>query len=394
MPDFDLAVIGAGAVGASAAYAAARSGKRVVVFEQFDVGHDRGSSHGESRIIRHSYTSAAYASLAPDAFAAWRELERGSGERLLTMTGGIDIGHSEDRAMRACKEALDKSGIGSVFLESVAAREAFPQFVLGESDAVLWQSGAGILHAGRCVRALVSQAVANGADLRERTSVASLEPGPAVRVTFQRDGEEGYLTASAAVVAAGPWAGRFFADLGLANELRVTHQQVAYYPLLDPEPWRAGRCPIYIAHGPDGFYGFPECERPGFIKVAVETELAIEDPDQPPRAPDPETTERLNELVATRLRGVRSTPESVVTCRYTETVDRDFIVDRHPAHPNVVVAAPCSGHGFKFSILMGGLAQGLATSPGERDLFAHWRERFSLEKESETLQPLAREWRK
>ena len=148
MAEFDLAVVGAGAVGAAAAYAAARAGKRVVLFDQFEVGHDRGSSHGESRIIRHSYTSAAYASLAPAAFQAWRDLERASGRRLLTMTGGVDLGHREDPAMLACLNALNTAEIGSVFLEGAAARDAYPQLVLREREAVIWQSGAGILNAG------------------------------------------------------------------------------------------------------------------------------------------------------------------------------------------------------------------------------------------------------
>lgn len=393
MVDFDLAVIGAGAVGAAAAYQAARAGKRVVLFEQFDVGHVRGSSHGESRIIRHSYTSAAYASLAPAAFEAWRELERASGQRLLTMTGGIDIGHRENPAMLACLNALNKAETGSVFLEGEAAREAFPQFVLRDREAVLWQSGAGILHAGRTVRALVDQAVVHGAVFRERTLVTGVEPGPEVRVGFRSGGTDGECSASAVVIAAGPWAGRFFAGFGLGNELRVTHQQVVYYPVEDAELWRLGRCPIYIAHGRDGFYGFPECERPGFIKIAVETEVPIEDPDAAPLDADSDALGRLTEIVATRLRGIRPEPAEVVTCRYTETADRDFIVDRHPAHPNVVVACPCSGHGFKFSILTGGLAQALANTSDPRESLANWRAQFALDKREAGDDRLATEWR-
>lgn len=392
MADYDLAVIGAGAVGAAAAYAAARAGKRVVLFEQFEVGHDRGSSHGESRIIRHSYTSAAYASLAPAAFQAWRALERASGRHLLTMTGGVDIGHREDPAMLACLNALNKAEIGSVFLEGDAAREAYPQFVLRGREAVLWQSGAGLLNAGRCVRALVDQAVVNGAELRERTAVTSLQPGAEIRIACQGVAGGGGVSASAVVVAAGPWAGRFFAGLGLTSELRVTHQQVVYYPVVDADLWRLGSCPIYIAHGRDGFYGFPECERPGFIKIAVETAVPVDDPDMPRKEPDAEALDRLNEVVATRLRGIRPEPAEVVTCRYTETVDRDFIVDRHPEHPNLVLASACSGHGFKFSILTGELAQALAASTEAREALPNWREQFALDK-TEAGDKLAKEWR-
>ena len=379
MPGFDLAVIGAGAVGSAAAYAAARAGKRVVLFEQFAVGHERGSSHGESRIIRHSYASAAYASLAPAAFQAWRELEARSGQRLLTMTGGLDLGQADDPGMIACRDTLTEAGIGFVWLEGGAAREAYPQFNHRDGGAVLWQSGAGILNANRCVKAMVADARSHGADVREHTRVLAIEPGPEVTIRFASSAGEGAVTAAACAVAAGSWAGRFFNELGVSTPLTVTHQQVVYYPIVEPGPWRVGRCPVYIAHGHGGFYGFPECERPGFIKVAVETEIAIEDPDEPPRPPDTESLDRLNHLVATRLRGIEPHPAEVVTCRYTETADHDFIVARHPAHANVVLASPCSGHGFKFSVLTGDLAQTLATTAGPEDAHPNWRECFALD---------------
>lgn len=379
MPDFDLAVVGAGAVGAAAAYHAARAGKRVVLFEQFGVGHARGSSHGESRIIRHSYTSADYASLAPAAFQAWRELEWASGERLLTMTGGLDIGPRDDPALAACREALEAAGVGAVWLEGEAAREAFPQFVPGDGHAALWQSGAGILNAARCVTTMVSEARRAGAEVREMARVTGIEPGREVAIACEGPGGGGRVTAGAAVIAAGPWMRQFFGVLGIANELRVTHQQVVYYPVSEAGSWQLGRCPVYIAHGRGGFYGFPVCERPGHIKIAVETEVEIADPDEPPREPDPESLSRLNHLVATRLRGVVPTPAEVVTCRYTETANSDFIIDRVPGFPNIVVASPCSGHGFKFSILTGELAQNLATRGAPPETFANWRARFALD---------------
>ncbi len=168
---------------------------------------------------------------------------------------------------------------------------------------------------------------------------------------------------------------------------------MVYYPIERPEFWAAGRCPVYIVHGRDGFYGFPESEHPGFIKVAVETDIAVEDPDEPPRDPDAEALERLNELVATRLRGIRPKPAAVVTCRYTETADRDFIIDRVPQHQNVVVASPCSGHGFKFSIITGRLASDIATSGAPGESFDDWRPQFALEKSPGEGDALQREWR-
>ncbi len=245
--------------------------------------------------------------------------------------------------------------------------------------AVLWQSGAGILNAGRCVRSLAAQAIAHGATLVEEARVIGIEPGPrTTRVTFTRDGTTETVDARSVIVAAGPWATKLFGPLGVDAGLRVTHQQVVYYPVEDPSPWAVGRCPIYIAHGRRGFYGFPVCERPGFIKVAIEMDDTIEDADEPSRGPDSQALETLNETIATMFRGIRPEPAEVVVCRYTQSPDNDFIVDRHPLHPNVVLASPCSGHGFKFSILTGKLAGELATTPVDNYESPLWRERFRL----------------
>ncbi len=394
MAEYDLVVIGGGSVGCAAAYHAAGEGKRVLLLEQFQIGHNRGSSHGRSRIIRHSYTSAAYASLAPAAFELWRALERESGQPLLTMTGGIDVGRATNPAMVACRDALTEAGFGSVWLEGAEATAAFPQFNLREGHAILWQSGAGILNADLCVAALADQARSRGASIIEHAAVRSLNSSPSgVAVRYQTDQGEVTVEATSAVVAAGPWAGRFFSALGLPNELRVTHQQVVYYPVENAALWATGRCPIYIVHGRYGFYGFPVSDRPGFIKVAIELETAVEDPDETPRDPDLVALTRLNAINGTTFRGVRPEPADVVTCRYTETIDRDFIIDRHPDHPSIVLASPCSGHGFKFSILTGKLAAQLATSDKAASAIPNWRPQFALNKSGAHVQALATEWR-
>src|SRR6185503_21020152 len=152
-------------VGAAAAYHLAGRGERALLLEQFRVGHNRGSSHGESRIIRHTYSSPDYASLAPAAFEMWRDLEAESGSELLKMTGGLDLGTATNPALIACRDALDAAGFAFEWLEGESAQRATPQFNLPEGYAVLRQSGAGILHAARCVAALVSSAVARGAVL-------------------------------------------------------------------------------------------------------------------------------------------------------------------------------------------------------------------------------------
>jgi len=381
---YDAIVIGAGSVGAAAAFYLARAGRRTLLLEQFAVGHARGSSHGESRIIRHSYAEVDYVTLAPPAIALWRELEAESGARLLDLIGGIDMGRPDHPQMAGRLRALVAAGVPFELLEGEEAAAAAPQFRLPAGWAVLRQAGAGILAAGRCVRALAGRAVAHGATLREGAVVREVRPdGAGVAVRYAGPEGERTVRADRAIVAAGPWAGQFFAQLGLPAPLFVSHQQVVYYPVAEPARFDPARCPIYIAWGDPGFYGFPIWERPGLLKIAIELDDPI-DPDTPPLPPDPIALGRLNALVAELLVGVRPEPAEVVSCRYTSTPDGDFIIDRHPEHPQILLASPCSGHGFKFSIASGRLLADLAQRPAGDYASPLWRDRFRLARPSLT----------
>lgn len=232
----------------------------MLLLEQFELGHGRGSSHGESRIIRHSYTSADYASLAPAAFERWRALERESGARLLTMTGGIDIGRPENAAMAACREALATAGIGSVWLEGEAARVRPAVRSSRGLGRALAEQRRRYLNAGRCVRALVAQAIAHGATLsgtrtcdRHRTRPASISrpvrarQHPKPRCERARCGGRGWSVGEQ--LACRPW--RRTAPPGDASASRVL-------PGGEPEPVATRQeCPVYIAHGRGGLLWLP-----------------------------------------------------------------------------------------------------------------------------------------
>lgn len=384
---YDVIVVGAGSAGAAAAYHLARDGRRALLLEQFAVGHIRGSSHGESRIIRHSYAEQDYVTLAPPAFAMWRELEAESGADLLTMTGSLDLGPPDHPQIAGRVRALSAAGVPFELLEGAD----LPQFRIPAGWAALHQPGAGILHASRCVRAMADRAVARGVTLREHAQVLDVRPdGAGVAVRFAGPAGEELAYADHAVIAAGPWAGRFFRQLGLPAPLVVSHQQVVYYPVERPELYDPARCPVYIifgvgeaagsggALGAPGFYGFPIAERPGYLKAALELDTPIADPDSPPQPPDPAALAELNRLVGEMLVGVRPEPAEVVPCRYTSTPDGDFIIDRHPDHPQILLASPCSGHGFKFSITSGRLLADLAAQPAGAYESPLWRERFRL----------------
>jgi sarcosine oxidase len=376
---YDVIVVGAGGAGSAAAYHLAHEGRRTLLLEQFAVGHVRGSSHGESRIIRHSYAEKDYVTLAPPAFAAWRQLEAESGLELLALTGGVDLGPPEHPQFAGRISALGEAGIPFEVLEGQVIAGALPQFRVPAGWAALYQPDAGILNASRCVRTMAERAVVHGAELREHAPVLEVKPdGAGVAVRFA--GPEGEETAYAdrAIITAGPWAGRFFAQLGLPAPMIVRHQQVVYYPVERPELYTTERCPVYIVFGENGFYGFPIWERPGFLKVATELDGPAIDPDTPPLPPDEAALDQLNQIVATTLVGVRPEPAEVVTCRYTVSPSGDFIMDRHPEHPQIVLGSPCSGHGFKFTIVSGRLLADLATSAAGHYGSPLWRERFRI----------------
>jgi sarcosine oxidase len=375
-PRYDVVVVGAGAMGSAAAYHCARDGRHVLLLEQFTVGHSRGSSHGESRIIRYTHDAVDYASQMPATFALWRELERESGAPLMQLTGGLYLGPAAEPWLVQAQQTLTRLDMPYRLLDAHDLARAYPQFCPHPDWIGLEQEHTGMLAASRCVATLVSQAVRHGATVREETPVAAVMPdGDGVRLRLTT-GEE--ILADRAVLAAGPWAGRFLAGLvGHPVPLRVTHQQVAYFRSHDSAAFAIGRFPIFILVSHPHFYGFPIWERRGEVKLALEQSVAEVDPDAA-RTADPGLLEELVTGVAAVLPGLDPHPVEVVPCLYTETPTRDFVIDRHPDHPQIVIAAGFSGRGFKHAVAVGRLLADLvATPPGDyRSPF--WRDVYRL----------------
>ncbi|RIK55017.1 MAG: N-methyl-L-tryptophan oxidase [Chloroflexi bacterium] len=384
---YDLIVAGAGGVGSAAAYHAAHSGRRVLLLEQFAVGHTRGSSHGGSRIIRYTHDSPGLAGQMPATFQLWHELERESGARLLQLTGGLYMARQEDAWLAGCQATLEELGFSHQVMDAAGLRRAYPQFNLPDGWRALYQANTGILSATRCVETMVAQAQQHGAEVRTETPVLAVQPdGEGVTVQLA-SGER--VRGSRAILAAGPWSGRFLAELlDFGVPLRVTQQQVAYYAVQDPAAYAVGTFPIFITALEDHLYGFPIWERAGSIKVALEQTARTVDPDGP-RAVDDELLARLSALVATYLPGVDPAPVHVEPCLYTETPTRDFVIDRHPHHPQIVIAAGFSGRGFKHTIAVGKLLVDLAFSgPGVYG-GPFWQDSYRITRFAQTQTPTA-----
>ncbi len=377
---YDAVIVGAGAMGSATAYHLAQSGQRVLLLEQFQVAHTRGSSHGGSRIIRYAHDSVDYTRWMPATYALWRALEAESGEALMRITGGLHIGLESDPFLHDAQQVLDTLQIPYSLLSVNEVNRQFPQFRLADHWKILWQEQTGILAASRCVQTLVAQARRHGAHLVENARVQEVLPtGNGVTVYYWQNGTLESVSADRAILTAGPWAQKLLQPLlGKALPLQPTHQQVAYFRVEKPEYFTPERCPVYVFFdsGP-GLYGFPIFEHPGYVKVATELIDTKIDPDQELTI-DPVALAALASMVAETLVGVEARPAWAECCRYTETPTRDFIIDRHPDYPQVLFAAGFSGRGFKHSIAIGRLLADLAAGePGEYKS-EFWLPRFAL----------------
>jgi sarcosine oxidase len=324
----DVAVVGAGVNGLAAAYELARAGHEVVVYEQFEVGHDRGSSHGRSRIFRLAYAEPEWVRLAQDAFDGWRRWERETGQQLLELNGLLeivrDLGDSSASALERC-------GVRWEQLDGDEVERRFPVCVSDGSFAV-FQPEAGIARADRTLAAL-----ARSLDVRERT--------PAQRLSE--------LDAQVVVCAAGSWARELLAAEAIDLPVRVTRETVAYFQLSDPRP-----VPSVVSFKPDRYehdlYALADPEHG--LKVGVHHAGQEVEPGEVGE-PDTALIARMEDWVAEAF--PLCAPRAVLaeTCLYTTTADERFVLERHG---RIVVGAACSGHAFKFAPAVGARLAALA----------------------------------
>lgn len=353
-----VAVIGMGGTGSAAARFLARAGHEAVGFEQFEIGHAHGSSHGESRIIRYTYSDEIYTRMMGEAYPLWQELQAEAGEELLIRTGGLFFGDGNGPLLTAARAALDQNQVPYEWLDAAEARRRFPALRLAETEAALYQPDMGYLRATDCVRTNVRLARKHGAEVREETSVREvLQARNQVLITTEA-GET--LSFDRVLVTTGPWMGRFFQSLRLP--LRVTRQQVVY---LKPQPgaarnFEAARLPVWIDADANA-YGFPSDGRIEGVKLASHHQGEDADPAGVRRPPDESYQEQMADYAVSRFAGLTRQVTHAQTCLYTNTPNEDFLLDAVPHQPHVWLVSGCSGHGFKFTALLGKIAAEAAT---------------------------------
>jgi sarcosine oxidase len=350
-------VLGAGAMGSAAAYHLASRGEPVVLIEQFALGHDRGSSHGAARIIRHSYADPAYARLMLDAFRAWRELEGEAGRPLFLRTGGVSITSEWIDYVERVATSLATIDVPHTRMTGKACNRNFPAFGLKPHDDVVFEPDAGLILAERAVTAQVELAVANGAEVFERSPVRRIDLDGSRPILLLDDVE---LETTRLIVTAGAWTSRLLPTLAVS--LQPTRQQVLYYRPANPTPFAIGQFPVFIFMGEqplDAYYGMPDCLGMG-VKVARHGGPEV-DPSVEDRAIDPAYVDQIRGFLARTIPSLSDAPiDRSEVCLYTMAEGENFRIGKLPGRDDVIVASPCSGHGFKFSTLIGRVLADLA----------------------------------
>jgi len=361
---FDVAVIGLGGIGSAiAAHCAARSAS-VVGLEQFGPAHDRGSSHGKSRMIRQAYfEDAAYVPLVLRSYELWRALEKQVGENLLRITGVLSVGEEKSAIIAGTQRAAAQHGLSLEKWSRGEVRDRYPSLRLLPDEIALFEPDGGVLDPERSVRAHLKAAAAAGAELRFETEVRTWEVTDRGATIHLADGAT--VSARKLILSLGPWFKKALAELGVL--LRVQRNvQVWFSPATNH--YQAERFPAFLldrAGLPAPLYGFPDFG--AGIKAAFHGFGDLTSADELQREVD---IERDVTPVARALDdwmpGASANFREAAPCMYSLTPDSHFVIDRHPAHANVVLCGGFSGHGFKFAPVIGEIAADLALDGGSR----------------------------
>lgn len=367
-------ILGAGgAMGSSAAYHLARRGVRVLGLEQFDIAHARGSSHGYSRLIRMCYFEHPdYVPLLRQAYELWRDLERASGARLLHTPGGVYMGREGSQTVAGSLRAAEQHGLVHELLSHRELAGRFPQFHTPKDYVALFEPAAGWLAPERAIRAAIAGALAHGAQIHTGEQVIAWAVD-AAGVRVQTSAAE--YRADRLVITAGAWAGRVVSDLGVP--ITPTRQVLGWFTPRHPGQFAQGIMPVWAMDDPESgdlFYGFPLTFDPAdsptgepVLKLARHARGVPIDPDRDSREPHAADEQDIRPFLHRHLPAADGSLAALRVCIYENSPDGHFVIDRHPKHANVFVAAGFSGHGFKFSSVVGEILADLAV----RDETAH-----------------------
>jgi sarcosine oxidase len=384
---YDAIVIGVGGMGSSAAYHLARRGASVLGLEQFNIGHDFGSSHGVNRIIRLAYAEgSAYVPMLRRAYVLWREIQREAGERLLYVTGGVDAGPENGTIVPGSLRSCRLHQLRHEILDTKELQRRFPGYRLPRDLMAVYQPDAGFVLSERAIIAYARAAQHHGAEIHGLEAVRSWKferGGVTVRTNKSR------YAARKLVITAGPWASKLVPFLS-RRKLAVPERQVMMWTQpRKPQHFQPASFPIFNMEAREGralqhYYGFPVFGVPGF-KIGKYHHLRENaDPDTMDRRPHSRDEKLLRAAIQNYFPDANGPTLAMKTCLFTNSPDEHFLIGLHPKNHRAVIAAGFSGHGFKFASVVGEILADLALegSSGQFDL-----KMFSLEREFAATRP-------
>ena len=347
---YDAIVIGLGGMGSAALYQLAQRGKRALGIEQFGIAHDKGSSHGVTRIIRLAYHEhPSYVPLMRRAYELWRDLEAAADEQILHITGSIDAGPADGSNFKGSLLSCEEHDLPHDVLTGSELNKRFPGYNLPAETMAVFQGDGGFLLPERCISLFVERAQALGAAVHTGERTLEWQPtANGVRVRTER----GEYEAETLVISAGAWASKLVPGLGAAAV--PERQALAWFATLRPELFAPDVFPVFNLVVDEGqFYGFPEFGIPGFKLGKYHHLFENVDPDAVDREPNAADEAVLRDFTEKYFPAAAGATSSMKVCMFTNSPDEHFIIDRLPDAPQVTVAAGFSGHGFKFSSVVG-----------------------------------------
>ena len=358
----DVIVLGLGGMGSAAAAHVARRGHSVIGLEQFEPNHANGSSHGETRIIREAYfESPDYVPLLQRAYVLWRELEELSGQDLMTICGGLNVGTIESGFVSGSTKSARQYGLTVEEMDAKEVGRRFPGFRLPDTLVALFDPAAGFLRPERCVQAHLDLAAKHGAELRFNTRVLDWDSGSSGVKVQTTDGD---YTADRLIIAAGPWSRDVIS--GWDAPLEVWRIPNVHFDSSDADLFAPERCPVFLFEVPEGhYYGFPALPGQG-VKIGRHDVGRVCTPETIDRVVTEDEIAMVRNVLDTYMPGASGPVIRTLTCMYTQTPDQHFIIDRHPDAANVVIACGFSGHGFKFAAAVGEALADLALDGASR----------------------------